>query len=178
MNDLEIAVIGMSCRLPGAKNIEEYWQNLLSGVESISWFSDEELLAEGVNPELLSNPDYVRAGGVLSEIDMFDASFFGFSPSEAKLMDPQQRMFLECAWEAIEKAGYNPETYDGLIGVYAGIGINTYLLNNIYQNPDILKLVNLHQLVTANDKDYLPTRVSYKLNLKGPSVNVQTAWLW
>ncbi|MEG4941332.1 type I polyketide synthase [Microcoleus sp. F4-D5] len=175
MNDLEIAVIGMSCRLPGAKNIEEYWQNLLSGVESISRFSDDELLAEGVKPELFSNPDYVRAGGVLSEIDMFDASFFGFSPSEAKLMDPQQRMFLECAWEAIEKAGYNPEIYDGLIGVYAGVGINTYLLNNIYQNPDILKLVNLHQLVTANDKDYLPTRVSYKLNLKGPSINVQTA---
>ncbi len=175
MNNQEIAAIAMSCRLPGAKNVEEYWQNLISGVESISRFSDEELLAEGVKPELLSNDDYVRAGGVLSDIDLFDASFFGMSPSEAKLMDPQQRMFLECAWEAIEQAGYNPDIYDGLIGVYAGIGINTYLINNIYQNQEIMKLVNLHQLVTANDKDYLPTRVSYKLNLKGPSINVNTA---
>ncbi|MDY6802243.1 MAG: type I polyketide synthase [Cyanobacteriota bacterium] len=174
-NNLEIAAIAMSCRLPGAKNVEEYWQNLIDGVESISRFSDEELLAEGIDRELLTKENYVKAGGVLSDIDMFDASFFGTSPSEAKLMDPQQRMFLECAWEAIERAGYNPDIYDGLIGVYAGIGINTYLLNNIYQNPDILKIVNQHQLVTANDKDYLPTRVSYKLNLKGPSVNVNTA---
>ncbi len=171
----EIAIIGMSCRFPGAPNIAAFWQNLREGVESISFFSDEELLAAGVEPELLSQPNYVKSKAVLPDVELFDAAFFGFSPKEAKTIDPQHRLFLEISWEALENAGYNPKTFAGEIGVYAGVGMNTYLLNNLYQNRDILDSVGEYQLMIGNDKDFLPTRISYKLNLNGPSVNVQTA---
>ncbi|MDF5707241.1 MAG: beta-ketoacyl synthase N-terminal-like domain-containing protein [Nostoc sp. S4] len=175
-NGLEIAIIGMSCRFPGAKNIDEFWHNLKNGVESISFFSNEELLSVGIDPVLLSNPNYVKANAVLSDVEKFDATFFGISPKEAKIIDPQHRLFLECAWESLESAGYNPETNKTSIGVYAGVGMNTYLLKNIYPSLDNLDLsVGNYQLMIANDKDFLPTRVSYKLNLQGPSVSVQTA---
>ena len=179
MSDLEeldgIAIIGMTCRLPGANDIDEYWQKLRNGVECISFFSDEELLAAGVDPVLLANPDYVKAAGVIDDIDQFDASFFGFSPREAEATDPQHRVFIECAWTAIEDAGYNPETYEGAIGVFAGVGQNNYLLENLLSNPDILESVGPIQTSIGNNKDFVPTRVSYKLNLKGPSLNIQTA---
>lgn len=175
LNDSEIAIIGMSCCFPGAKNIEDFWQNLQDGVKSISFFDERELVASGVDPTLLSNPNYVKAGGVLSDIELFDASFFDFSAKEAEMMDPQHRLFLEHAWEAIESAGYDTQTYEGLIGVYAGLGMNTYLLNNLAPNFNLLESAVAFQLMIGNDKDFLPTRVSYKLNLKGPSVNVQTA---
>jgi amino acid adenylation domain-containing protein len=170
-----IAIIGMSCRFPGAQNIEEFWHNLRKGVESISFFSDSELLTAGVEPELLSHPNYVKASAVLPDIERFDASFFGINPQEAKTMDPQHRFFLEVSWEALENAGYNPKTFAGAIGVYAGAGMNTYLLNNLYPNRDIKDSVGEYQLMINNDKDFLPTRISYKLNLSGPSVSVQTA---
>ncbi|MEG4342101.1 SDR family NAD(P)-dependent oxidoreductase [Microcoleus sp. A003_D6] len=171
MNGAEIAIIGMAGRFPGAKNIEVFWQNLREGVESIAFFSDEELLSSGVDSTLLNNPNYVKANAVLKDADRFDAEFFGFSPKEAEILDPQHRLFLESAWEALENAGYDSETYQGSIGVYAGVETNTYLLNNIYPNFGLSDL----QTLLGNDKDYLSSRVSYKLNLKGPSVSVQTA---
>ncbi|KAF0248285.1 MAG: 6-deoxyerythronolide-B synthase, partial [bacterium] len=173
--DSAIAIIGMACRFPEANNMAELWQNLKNGIESIKFFSKEELLAVGIEETLLDNPNYIRAKAFLSDIDKFDASFFGYSPKEAELIDPQQRIFLELAWQALEIAGYDSEQYPGQIGVYAGIGLNTYLLNNLINNPDIFTSSRRHQAVLGNDKDFLPTRVSYKLNLTGPSMTVQTA---
>ena len=175
LNDSEIAIIGMSCRFPGAKDTEIFWQSLQDGVESIYFFDHQELLSSGVDPDLPNKPNYVKATGLLSDIELFDAFFFDFSAREAEILDPQHRLFLECAWEAIESAGYDPETYECSIGVYAGTGYNTYLLNNLYRNFVLSKSIDDFQLFIGNDKDFLPTRVSYKLNLNGPSVNVQTA---
>ncbi|MGV0103002.1 Carrier domain-containing protein [Nostoc sp. DSM 114160] len=169
-----VAIIGMSGRFPGAKNVNQLWQNLCNGVESISFFSDRELVASGVDPASLNDPQYVKAGAVLQDIEMFDASFFGFSPREAEIIDPQQRLFLECAWEALENAGYDPKTDKNLIGVYAGGNLSTYLLNNLASHPELIKALE-SQITIANDKDFISTRVSYKLNLKGPSISVGTA---
>ncbi len=176
-NSLEgIAIIGMSGRFPGAKNVEEFWYNLQNGVESISFFSQEELESAGIPKEVVGNPQYVKANAVLENIDLFDATFFGLNPKEAQITDPQHRMLLECAWEALEQAGYNPETYKGSIGVYAGAGgFNSYFLNNLYPNSDLRESVGDYQMIIANDKDFLSTRISYKLNLTGPSFTVQTA---
>ncbi len=182
----EIAVIGMAGRFPGAPNLEIFWQNLKDGVESITFFTDAEMLAAGIDPALIQNPNYVKASPTLEDIDCFDADFFGYSPKEASLMDPQQRLLLECAWESLEAAGYDPLTYEGDIGLFAGATMNTYLLNHVYPNRhtldpnDSLDTFTLSsfggfQATVANDKDYLTTRVSYKLNLRGPSLNVQTA---
>ncbi len=170
-----IAVIGMTGRFPGSRTLGEFWQNLCNGVESISFFSQAELLASGVPSALLDDPNYVRAGAVLDDVELFDASFFGYNPREAEIMDPQHRLFLECAWEALESAGYDSARYSGQIGVYASAGINSYLLNNLQSNRDLMQSVGGYQTFIANDKDFVPTRVSYKLNLRGPSVNVQTA---
>jgi acyl transferase domain-containing protein/acyl carrier protein len=169
-----IAIIGMSGRFPGAKDLEEYWRNLRDGVESISFFSADDLVAAGEDPSLLDTPNYVNAGGVLDDIDLFDASFFGFSARDSELMDPQQRVFLECSWHALENAGYNPDRYRGLIGVFAGTAISTYL-SEIYANLASPGLVDDFQIIVGNDKDHLTTQASYKLNLKGPSVAVQAA---
>jgi acyl transferase domain-containing protein len=171
----DVAIIGVTCRFPGARGIDEFWRNLRDGVESISSFSDDELKASGVNPLLLTNPHYVKSGPVLDDIDLFDASFFELTSREAEITDPQQRIFLECAWEALENAGYDSETYKGLIGVYAGVCANSYLLHNLVPNPTLKEAVRGFQMLIGNDKDYLATRVSYKLNLKGPSVVIQTA---
>ncbi|HXO20693.1 MAG TPA: amino acid adenylation domain-containing protein, partial [Thermoanaerobaculia bacterium] len=170
----EIAVVGLAGRFPGARDVEEYWRNLRDGVESIRFFSDEELLAAAFPQELLSDPRLVKARGVLDGADLFDAAFFDYSPREAQIMDPQQRIFLECAWEALENAGYSPERYGGRIGVYGGVTENTYLWN-LYSRPELIAAVGRHQISIANNHDFLPTRVSYKLNLRGPSINVQTA---
>ncbi|HYO90813.1 MAG TPA: type I polyketide synthase, partial [Pyrinomonadaceae bacterium] len=169
-----IAIIGMSARFPGAKNVARFWHNLRDGVECISFFTHEEMLAAGVDPALLDDSNYVNADGVLEDIDLFDASFFGFNPREAQVLDPQHRFFLECSWEALENAGYDPETYQGLIGVYAGTSISTYQ-DNLYSNSELVGLVGDFQIAIGNNKDHLTTQVSYKLNLKGPSVAVQTA---
>jgi len=174
-HDSDIAVIGMSCRFPGAEDVDAFWQNLCAGVESISFFSDEELVSSGVDLALLHDPNYVKASGVLSDIESFDAFFFGYSPGEAATMDPQHRLFLECAWKAIEDAGYDPESYDGLIGVYAGASMNTYLYNNLRSDRGLLEAGGGYHVMVASDKDFLATKASYKLNLKGPSVTVQTA---
>jgi len=169
----DIAVIGMSCRFPGANNTAELWANLCEGVESISFFSVDQLLASGVERSTLENPNYVRAGSVISDIDKFDASFFGLNAREAESMDPQERVFMECAWHALEDAACDPGRYSGSIGVYAGCAMSTYLYE-LYRNPDFVSTVGHLQILIGNDKDYLTTHTSYKLNLRGPSINVQT----
>ncbi|MDF5719564.1 MAG: beta-ketoacyl synthase N-terminal-like domain-containing protein [Rhizonema sp. PD37] len=174
-NNSEIAIIAIAGRFPGAKDIESFWQNLRDGIESISWLTDEELLNSGVSLDLVNNPNYVKARAVLSDIELFDANFFAYSAKEAELIDPQQRLFLELAWEATEKAGYDPHTYNGLIGVYGGVGMNRYVVNNLYPHHQLMETVDPLQLVISSDKDFLPTRVAYKLNLTGTAVNVQTA---
>lgn len=170
-----IAVIGMACRFPGAPDINAFWDNLTHGRESISFFSDDELRVSGVDEALLQNPSYVKAGAVLSDIENFDAAFFGFTPREAEILDVQQRLFLECAWQALEDASVNSDTNDQVCGTFAGVGPNTYLLQNLYANRDLVASLGAYQLLLANDKDYLATRVSYKLNLRGPAITVQTA---
>jgi phthiocerol/phenolphthiocerol synthesis type-I polyketide synthase E len=174
-NGFDIAIIGMAGRFPGAQTIERFWQNLRDGVESITRFSDAELTAAGVAPAALSDPNYVKAWSVLADAEWFDAAFFGVSPREAEIMDPQRRLFLECAWEALEDAGYEAEEYHGAIGVFGGASMNTYLLHNLQAHGDLLRSEAGLQMIIGNDKDYLTTQVSYKLNLKGPSVAVQTS---
>jgi acyl transferase domain-containing protein/acyl carrier protein len=169
---LDIAVIGLVGRFPGADNLDEFWRNLRDGVESITFFTDEELKDFGVSPAAYRAPNFVKAGPVLRGIGAFDAAFFGFSPREAELLDPQHRIFLECAWEALEHAGYDPGRYEGLIGVYGGMSLSTYLLYNLLGSRHAAE--DIFQMMIGNDKDFLNSRVSYELNLKGPSLDVQT----
>ena len=169
----EVAIVGLAGRFPGARHTDEFWRNLRDGVESITFYSPEELAGAGVDAATLKNPRYVRAKGALRDMEMFDASFFGFTRREAEVADPQQRIFMECAWEALENAGCDPETYGRRIGVYAGSATSEYVLN-IYSNPELVASAGDFQIEIGNDKDHLAPRVSYKLNLKGPSLNVQT----
>lgn len=173
--DHDIAIVGMAGRFPGANDIEEFWRKLCAGVESITFFSDSELLARGVPKEHLADPHYVKAQAYLDDIEFFDANFFGYSAREAEILDPQQRVFLEESWHALEHAGYNPETYRGRIGVYAGTKLSFYLLWHINTHPEIWNTMGSMQVVISNDKDTIAARVAYKLNLKGPALNVQTA---
>jgi amino acid adenylation domain-containing protein len=163
-----IAIIGMAGRFPGAINPDEFWQNLLARKDSISRFSNRTDAAGN---------HYVGARSVLENPDLFDAEFFGIYPKEAELMDPQHRVFLECAWEALEDAGCDPHRYPGMIGVYAGLSLNTYLLHNLGKGRELAKnyQVGEYQTMLGNDKDFLPVRVSYKLNLRGPSMAIQAA---
>lgn len=170
-----IAVIGMAGRFPGSRNVVEFWRNLRDGVESIRFATGLELEASGESPAVLQDPSYVRAVATLPGLEMFDASFFGFSPKDAAMMDPQHRHFIQCAWEAIEHAGHDPDRFAGATGVYAGCGLNTYLIHNLLTNPELAGTDLFLIKNTGNDKDLLATRVSYLLNLRGPSVNVQTA---
>ena len=170
-----VAIIGMAGRFPFARNLAEFWDNLREGVECISFFTDEELAKEGIDEAWLSDPNYIKAKGVLNDVDLFDASFFGLSPREAETMDPQQRFFLECTWEALENAGYDSEQYHEAIAVYGGVSLNSYLLLNLLSDPGLLDSVGILQASIRNRTDHLATRVSYKLNLKGEAVTVQTA---
>lgn len=176
INDTDIAIVGMACRVPGARNVTEYWKNLRDGVESVRMLTEEELAAAGVSGSLLADPRYVKSAAVLEEMEFFDAEFFGFSPKEAAIMDPQHRHFLETAWEAIENAGHPPESFAGPIGVFGGCGMGAYFIYNLLSNRSLIDSVGLFLLRhTGNDKDFLTTRVSYLLNLTGPSLSVQTA---
>ncbi len=170
-----IAIIGMAGRFPGAPNVRQFWKNICAGVESITDFNDQELRDAGVDDSLIKNPHYVKRSGSIPGIDLFDAAFFGVNPREAEIMDPQHRLLLECAWEAIEDAGYDPERYEHLIGVYAGNGMNQYLINNLISNPELLKTIGDYQTLIGNANDFLSSRISYKLNLKGPSLTLLTA---
>src|ERR1043165_578648 len=170
----ELAIVGMAGRFPGAKKVKEFWLNLREGVDAGRFLSDEELRAGGVDSALLSNPGYVKAAMILDDVDLFDASFFGYTPREAEIMDPQHRLFLECARDALEDAACDPETYQGLIGVFAGSGFPTYFTDNVLTNRKVMELMGLLQAAVGNERDSLASTVSYKLNLKGPSLAVQT----
>jgi acyl transferase domain-containing protein len=171
----QIAVVGLAARYPGARTVDELWRNLRGGVESISYFSAEEMAAAGVDPRLLADPNYVRAKGVLPDADLFDAAFFGFTPREAELMDPQHRVFLEAAWAALEDAGCDPQRSGERVGVFAGSGASSYLISNLLPHREMAEAAGVLQLLLLNDRDFLATRTSYKLGLTGPSVAVQTA---
>ena len=173
--DSRIAIVGLSGRFPGADNVETFWQNLLAGKDTIKRFSPEELELE------YHGEDYVLARGVIDGALDFDAAHFGLPPREADVIDPQHRIMLECAQQALENAAHNPETFAGNIGVFAGCSTNTYIYNNVFQDPDSLQafftglpLSNVTALI-GNDKDYITTRIAHKLNLTGPAVNVQSA---
>jgi acyl transferase domain-containing protein/acyl carrier protein len=170
----EIAIIGMSCRFPGSPDLESFWRNLREAKELISFLKNGELEPSGISPAALDDPNYVKAASLLEDVENFDAAFFGITPREAEIMDPQQRLALECAWEALEHAGYNPEAYPGSIGVYLGARTNTYLYN-LYSNPGLIDSLGAFEIGLGNDLAFLSSRISYKLNLKGPSYSIHTA---
>jgi acyl transferase domain-containing protein len=176
LNGSEIAVISVAGRFPGAPTLEQYWVNVRDGIESVRFFSDEELLAAGEDPSLLADPAYVRAWPQLEGIENFDAGFFGMSPRDASVMDPQHRFFLEVAWEAMERAGYSGKSAPMATGVFAATGMNHYMLYHVVPNKEIMRTVGewlaRHN---GNDMNFLATRAAYQMNLKGPAMNVQTA---
>ena len=172
--DNDVAIIGMAGRFPGAATIDELWTVLKDGVETISFFTPDELDAS-IPAHLRNDPLYVAARGVVPSAKTFDAKFFGINPKLAQAMDPQQRLFLEIAWEALEVSGYLPKHYKGSIGVYAGSGTNSYYTNNVLPNADLVNAVGPFQVTTVNDKDYIASRVAYHLNLTGPAVSVHSA---
>jgi acyl transferase domain-containing protein/aryl carrier-like protein len=172
----DIAIIGLAGRFPGAASVDEFWRNLVAGVESISALSDADLAASGLDPAAVRNdPGQVAARGILAQAEFFDAAFFGMNARQAEVTDPQQRLFLEAAWEALESAGYDPARIDGPVGVYAGMGDATYFLNNIHPRPDLASLVGERVINLGNEKDYLAAWVAYKLNLRGPAISLNTA---
>ncbi len=174
LNESDIAIVGMAGRFPGAPTLEQFWLNLRNGVESITFFTDQELEQLGVDPVAIKAPNYVKAAPILDHIDCFDASFFGFTPRVAETMDPQHRIFHECAWSALEHAGIDPSTYQGLIGVYAGVSLSSYLLFNLLSSQRLKATEDSFDVMIGNDKDFLCSGVSYKFNLRGPSLTVQT----
>ncbi|MFI6808969.1 amino acid adenylation domain-containing protein [Streptomyces luteogriseus] len=169
-----VAVVGMALRVPGADTPEQFWQNMRDGVESIRFFTDEELLAAGVAAQDLADPAYVKAFGALEGVGDFDPRFFGFSPREAQMLDPQHRLFLQCAYQALEHAGCTADPDSTVTGVYAGVGESSYLQHNLLAHEGLVERIGAFQSALGNDKDFMPTRVSYKLDLRGPSVSVQT----
>jgi acyl transferase domain-containing protein/thioesterase domain-containing protein/acyl carrier protein len=171
-----VAIVGLAGRFPAARSPGELWSLLQAGKEATQWLTPDELRAAGVAEADIEDPEYVRASLVLPDMEMFDAEFFGFSKRDAAVLDPQHRHFLECAWEALEDAGHMPETFTGAIGVFGGCGMQAYLPYNLLTNPQLVKSMGLFLLRhTGNDKDFLCSRVSYLLDLKGPSISVQTA---
>ena len=170
----KIAIIGMAINFPGAKNTETFWSNLSNGVESVKFFQDDELRKMGINKALIENRKFVVADAVLDDIDMFDAGFFDYSAREAEIMDPQHRLFLESAWEAMDASGYNSEQYEGCVAVYCGANLSGYMIRNIYSNSDLVEKLGSFKIMLACGQDFLATKVSFKMNYKGPSVNVNT----
>ncbi len=170
-----IAIVGLAGRFPKAANVEQFWANLVRGEEASSRLDDEELRANGVPERLIGNPDFVKVAYAVEDIESFDAGLFQFTPREAEITDPQQRMLLECCHEALEHAGYAPERYSGAIGVYAGVGSMAYYMRNLSADPELVESVGTLRMSIGNEKSFASTMVSYKLNLRGPSVNVDTA---
>ena len=168
-----IAIIGMSIRAPRAASIDQFWENVKQKRECISFFSTEDLLQSGIPEESIQAPNYVRARGIVDGIEMFDAGFFGFTPREAQITDPQHRLLMECAWEALEDAGRNGDGAN--VGVYAGVPMSTYLFKHLLPNPEVIQSSASMQLLVANVSDHVVTKISYRLNLRGPSVSVGTA---
>ena len=175
LRDADIAIVALAGRFPGSNTIEEFWQNLQQGVESFVRFSEDELQAAGIPAALYTQDTYIPVGTPLEGVEEFDARFFGFNAREAELLDPQQRLFLECAWECLERGGYDPTTYGGAIGVYGGMGASQYLLQYLLGNPSIQNTSGPFQWIVSTDKDFIATRVAYKLGLTGPALTIQTA---
>ncbi len=173
-NGSEVAIIGMSCRFPGAPGVDAFWENLRGGVESITFLRDDEIEVSNLEPSAVGSPSYVKAASVLEGVELFDAGFFGVTPKEALVMDPQHRLFLECAWEALEHAGHEPDAFPGPVGVFAGARTDTYLLN-LFADRRRFESLGAFQVGLGNDLGFLSTRVSHKLDLKGPSCSVHTA---
>jgi len=169
-----IAIIAMAGRFPGANSVEALWELLLAGRDGVTRFKDEDL-DPSINEELRGDANYVRARGIIDGADEFDAAFFGISPREAEVMDPQHRIFLEIAWECLERAGYQPDGTKSPVGVFAGCNTPSYLRNHVMRHPEVAERVGDFQVMVGNDKDYLASRVAYKLNLKGPAVAINTA---
>ncbi|WPB55474.1 polyketide synthase [Xylophilus sp. GOD-11R] len=169
-----VALVAMAGRFPGAADVEQFWANLLAGRDTVSFFDDAEL-DPGVAPELRADPAYVRARGVLGNVEDFDPAFFGMSPREAQLMDPQQRVFLEICWEALERAGYVPDQAPGRVGVFGGMHNASYFRHHVQSRPDLVGAVGEFQVMLANEKDYLATRTAHRLNLTGPALSINTA---
>ncbi len=172
-NGLEIAIIGMAGRFPRAGDLERFWQNLREGLEVVSFFTAEEVLVTGLPPSLVADPSFVRAAAILEDPDLFDAAFFDFAAREAEVLDPQHRILLEHAWQALERAGYAGTRRP--VGVFVGAAQSTYALNNLFANPEVVSSVGMFSLALANEKDFLATRLAYKLDLSGPAYTVQTA---
>lgn len=170
-----IAIVGMATRLPGASDLAQFWTLLSNGTRAIKSFDDADLLAHGVDPQSLSDPNFISAKGYLPDVDMFDANFFGFSPREAALVDPQHRVMMEVAWQAMEHSGYDPEQWSGRCAIFTSAGMNTYLTFNIATNPGLIEQVGGFQLSIYNDKDFIPTRIAYALNSHGPAIDIGTA---
>ena len=172
--DTGVAIIGMAARLPGAADLGAFWQNLRAGVESIERIADADLVASGIDPALLGDPHHVKAGTFLEGVDRFDADFFGLTPREARLLDPQYRLMLECAWEVCEHAGYDPQTFAGSMGVFVGSSFSTYQQDGGGGEGYTPSLEWLQRLI-SRDRDYLASQIAHKLNLRGPCFTVQTA---
>jgi acyl transferase domain-containing protein len=170
-----VAIIGMAGRFPGAADIDRFWANIAGGVESIRRLDAAELDALGVPAELRAHAAFVPAAARLPDAEDFDPEFFDMTPREAEITDPQHRVLLECAYAAMQDAGYVPAAYPGAVAVYAGVGLNSYLLHNLMPRPDLLRSLGMHQLLLGNDKCYATSRIAYKLDLKGPCVSVDTA---
>ncbi|MGB7201843.1 MAG: amino acid adenylation domain-containing protein [Pyrinomonadaceae bacterium] len=170
-----IAVIGFSGRFPGADDIDAFWNNLRNGVESIRPFTKNELIESNVDPVVMNHPNYVNMGAPFEDSDKFDAAFFGYLPKEAEKMDPQHRVILELAWSAFEHAGYDPDRYPGLVGVFSGIARNSYLTGNLLSHPEINTTVGEYDMMIGNERDFPAARIAFKLNLRGPAINVATA---
>ncbi len=171
----EIAIVGMAGRFPGAEDLDAFWRNLLAGADTLSRFSREELERMGVPAEVIDGPGWVAAAGEIPRPDLFDAAFWGFTAREAEITDPQHRVLLECCWEAMEQAGYDPARVPGPVGVFAGSGGSRYMNVNLASNPELVALAGQMEVTLANEFDFLTTRVSYKMDLRGPSVPVRTA---
>ncbi|MCJ8268967.1 MAG: phosphopantetheine-binding protein, partial [Psychrosphaera sp.] len=179
MTHEDIAIVGMAGRFPGAADVDQFWANIRDGVSSIHRYTDEELLEQGIEPELFNQTDYVRAGGRLADCEMFDCRFFAYTPNEALVIDPQQRLLLESAYSAIENAGLDVQRLDDSVGkrvgVFAGVGSQTYFDRYVKPDAAVMARQGEYQLMLANDKDFVATRIAYKLGLKGPAINVQSA---
>jgi acyl transferase domain-containing protein len=162
----------MACRVPGSPDVETFWQNLLEGRESVSFF---DTIDPAIDPQVVKSSSYVRARGVLEDPAAFDAGFFGMAPREAEITDPQQRLALELAWEALESAGCDPARYDGAIGVFAGEYNVTYYLEHVLKRPDVVERAGAFLAMVGNEKDFIATRIAHKLDLRGPALSIHTA---
>jgi len=175
IDDSAIAIVGMAGRFPGANCIGALWDLLKNGKEALSSISTEELVAAGFDKARIEDPSWVKHGMKIEKADYFDADFFGYSPRQAASIDPQQRVFLECAWEALETAGYQPNSSEESVGVFAGSGFNSYLWDILSRHTSGISESSWLEYILDNDKDFLTTRVAYKFGLTGPCISVQTA---